>query len=161
MPAKTFELPKFLTKKVAGEAAKTVIEMLRTPMWQEVLGNPKLHIVILVQKRVINSRKHSPGTILSHILYEHTHDDELAELKTARKQASQHWSGCAKRGTNTMAHLLFSDSSPYCGSVKEEGLVAACYGVPSHYAEMIASFVVQTCIALSQEQLLQSRRKSG
>jgi len=159
MSAKTFELPSCLTKRIVGEAVISALASTANPFWQEILEYPKLHIVVLVQKRVVSSRKHSPGTILPHILFEHSHSGRPEGLQTARNQAFQHWSGCANSGTNAVAHLLFSDSSSRCGSVKEEGLVVACYGAPSHYAKMIAGFIAHSCIALSQDKLLKNRKK--
>lgn len=168
MAVRKYKLPKFLTRRVARRAIQTALAAVQSPALQDTLKsgdseNITFHVVILVPKKLLGPGIRSEAVTERHPLFEYTHGDRgkwpLDYAKIARSKAFQHWRDCSADGTDIIPHLLFSEETPFWGSVKQQGIVVACSGVQSHFDRLIASIIAATCIALAHEKWMQSKEK--
>lgn len=150
--------PKFLTK----ETANHIVNMLMFGIFDsmdDVLKRKQLHIVILVPSVEDASADDYPDwpdyPIKPAVLYEHSVGDKGSWPypfdNIAKCKALQLWRGQNTDGnTDSVAHLLFPDDTPFWGGVKRHGLVVACSGVQPYFDQMFAGMIADALKAFGR-----------
>ncbi len=159
--------PRFLTPKLARDVVRMV---LTTDTMMSNIGLQTGHLIILVPSMEIPETEHVldfwKTHISPHILYEHSVGNkkqwshEFDEI--ARSKALQLWQGRNSDGqTDSNAHLLFKNDTPYWGGVKRHGLVVAFSGVQPWFDQMIAGMIADGLKAFGRDAFETSEDKAS
>jgi hypothetical protein len=146
-------LPKFLTRKIAGEAMRLAAQ---TAIATGHLKRETFHIILLVPGMKTEDHTFFPNfPIVPHMLAEYTHGDRKTWQRDyaniAQCKALQLWQGRNFGGTDSVSHLLIEGETPYRGGVKRDGIVVACSGVDSEDDQMISGISIDISIALAHK----------
>jgi hypothetical protein len=154
--------PKYLTKKLAESAAAVAFRAVFG--WNDALDlqseipfrQAAGHLVILVPAMEDAREADYPNwpnySLQPYCLYEVSENKDIWTGKydeIARCKALQRWTDRADGGATVTPHLLFSGDTPYWGSVKREGIVAAFSGIQPEFDRLTAQIAVDTLIALA------------
>lgn len=161
--------PKFLTKRVAKQAVKSVLNTVFESPIGDLLKRQDLHIVVLVPAMKNDWTSAFPQwpnfELEPAVLYqksvgkrkkwEYPFDD------IARCKALQLWHGRNDDRTDIMPHLLFSGDVPYWGGVKRHGIVVTCSGVQPWFDKMISGMIADMIIGLTYDAWMTSPEKEA
>ena len=154
--------PKFLTPEVAAQVATQVLNstlFYKGPLG-EMIKRQAGHLVILVPSMEDAREADYPNwpnyPITPHVLHEQSVGEESEWAypfkAIARCKALQLWQGRNDNGqTDSNAHLLFPNDTPYWGGVKRHGLVVGFSGVQPWFDQMIAGMTADMLKAVGRE----------
>lgn len=150
--------PKFLTVPTASAITDMVLNAVMFS-GQLPLMRQMCHIVVLVpaveDAREADYPDFPNYPIRPCILYERSIGEEEWPHEfdnIARCKAQQLWRDQNTDGqTDSNAHLLFPDDTPYWGGVKRHGIVVACSGVQPWFDQMISGMIADALKAVGRE----------
>ena len=156
--------PKFLTSEIAAHVATQVLTttLLDGGSISKLVKRKEGHLVILVPSMEDVREADYPNwpnySISPYILHEQSVGEkegwERPFDKIARSKALQLWQGRNDDGqTDSNAHLLFPNDTPYWGGVQRHGLVVAFSGVQPWFDQMISGITADMLKAIGRDML--------
>lgn len=156
--------PKFLTPQIAAHVAMQVLNstLLEGGSISTWVKRKEGHLVILVPSMEDVREADYPDwpnyPISPYLLHEQSVGEEseweYPFKDIAHCKALQLWQGRNDDGqTDSNAHLLFPNDTPYWGGVKRHGLVVAFSGVQPWFDQMISGMTADMLKAVGREML--------
>ena len=155
--------PKYLTREMVEAVVDMVLDgFMFDSRMDQVLSRKMCHIVALVpsvegaSETEYSSWPYYPITpFVPLAIFEKSIGDTSKWPRPfaniARGKALQLWCDQNTDGsTDSVAHLLFSDDTPYWGGVKRHGIVVACSGVQPYFDQMISGMIADAIKAFAR-----------